>query len=131
MRWIIAYLAAAGVFLPLDFVWLSLTGAVYRRELGPLLLAQPRLDAAILVYLVYLAGVVRFAVAPAVAARRWSLASLNGAMFGFVAYATYDLTNLATLKGFSPLIVGADLAWGFLVTAIGASTGYWAAKRWR
>ena len=131
MTWIIAYLATAGVFLPLDFVWLTLTGGLYRRELGPLLLAQPRLDAAILFYLIYLAGVVRFAVAPAVAARRWSLAGLNGAMFGFVAYATYDLTNLATLKGFSPLIVGADLAWGLVVTAIGASAGYWVVRTWR
>ena len=121
----LAYLATGLVFLACDMVWLSVTGSsLYRPLLGDLLLEQFRLLPAIGFYLVYLGGVVFFAIAPAIAARRWTAALGRGALFGFVAYATYDLTNQATLKSWSTTITMLDLCWGTVLTAVSATLGY-------
>jgi uncharacterized membrane protein len=99
IRSLAAYFGAAVVFIALDAVWLTLTGAtLYRPALAPLLADQPRLVPAALFYVVYLAGLALFAVKPALRTRRWWSAPVHGAAFGLVAYATYDLTNQATLK---------------------------------
>ena len=79
-------------------------------------------------YVVYLVGVVIFAIAPAIRAGRWGLAPMMGALFGFFAYATYDLTNQATLIVWSTTITLADLSWGTFLTASGATAGYFASK---
>ncbi len=134
IRWIVAWLAAALIFAGLDAVWLISTNAtLYRPVLGPVLAAQVRPIPAVLFYLVYLTGTVVLAVGPALAARNWRRASLNGALFGFFAYATYDLTNFATLAVWSTRITLLDLAWGTFLTAAGATAGYlggaWASRR--
>ncbi len=129
MRALIAYVTTAVAFVAMDFVWLTATNGLYRREIGPLLLAQPRLGAAILFYLLYLVGVVALVVLPALTARRWSAATAKGALFGVVAYGTYDLTNLATLKGFSATLTVIDLGWGLMVTSIAATVGYVVTRR--
>lgn len=130
MRYLAAYGAALAVFLGLDFTWLSIVArGLYAREIGPLLLAKPLVGPGVLFYALYLLGVVVFVVAPALERGRWSRAAGFGALFGLVAYATYDLTNLATLKGFSARLTLADLAWGMVVTAAAASAGYAAARR--
>jgi len=79
---------------------------------------------AVLFYLVYMAGLVFFAVAPAIASGRWTSALANGAALGLVAYATYDLTNQATLRSWSTTITILDLCWGTVLSAIAATLGY-------
>jgi uncharacterized membrane protein len=126
----IAYVAAALAMLGLDSIWLTLTAnTLYRPILGDLMLDGFRLAPAIAFYALYLAGVLFFAIRPALASRRWTTALLNGALFGLFAYGTYDLTNQATLKIWSTTITLADMAWGATLTAIAASVGY-GASRW-
>jgi uncharacterized membrane protein len=111
-----------------DFVWIGLIAQkLYRRELGSLLLDKPNLAAAVPFYLLYLAGTVYFATRPGLQTGSWNVALVNGALFGLMAYATYDLTNMATLKGYSWTVVAADLAWGVFLTAVVATAGYFAA----
>jgi uncharacterized membrane protein len=132
MRYPVAYLAAAVVFLVLDGLWLGfIAGDFYRNRVGHLLLEQPDLAAAAAFYALYLVGVVMFAVAPALQERSVVRAIGRGALFGLIAYATYDLTNLATLKGWSTAVSLLDMAWGAVVTAATAAAGYFAARRFR
>lgn len=124
-----AWLGAALALASLDAVWLTIAGpALYRPALGPILAPAFRLAPAILFYLIYLVGVVIFAVAPAMGAKRWRVAMIRGALFGFFAYATYDLTNQATLAVWSASITLVDLAWGTILTAAGATAGYFASR---
>ena len=128
-RALIAYVGAAIVFLAMDAAWLTLTNAtLYRPALAPLLTDHPRLVPAVLFYVVYLAGLVLFAVRPALRSDRWLAAVGLGAAFGFVAYATYDLTNQATLRVWATQITVLDLAWGTFVSSVGAAAGYFAAR---
>lgn len=121
----IAYVATAIVFFGADFIWLSrMTSAFYRPRMGSLLLDQPNLAAAGLFYLVYVAGVVHLAVVPAVNSGSWTTALVSGAILGLVAYGTYDMTNLATLKNWSLSLSAVDMAWGTVLTAVAASGGY-------
>lgn len=125
MRYVIAYLATAVVFLGLDALWLTqIALGMYRRELGGLLLAQPNLAISGLFYLVFVAGLVLLAVLPALAGGGWIGALWMGAVLGLVAYGTYDLTNLATLKNWSQTVALADLAWGTGLSALAAVAGY-------
>jgi uncharacterized membrane protein len=129
IRILIAYAGAAIVFAGLDAVWLTLTNAtLYRPVLAPLLADHPRPVPALLFYAIYLAGLVLFAVRPGLRAGRWLTAAGLGAAFGFVAYATYDLTNQATLKLWATQITVLDLSWGAFVSAVGATAGYLAAR---
>ncbi|MBA4013640.1 MAG: DUF2177 domain-containing protein [Phenylobacterium sp.] len=126
-----AYLAAGVAFAVIDAVWLTQIGPrLYRPALDAVLAERFDLPAAVVFYLVYIAGILALAVLPA--AREGAglpRAALNGAMLGFVAYATYDLTNQATLKTWSWTITLADIAWGTFLTACAATAGY-AAWRW-
>lgn len=126
---IAAYVAALALFCLGDFAWLGfIARGFYRGELGPLLLERPRWTAAILFYLLYIAGVIYFCVAPALADGAWMRALGNGLALGLLAYATYDLSNLATLKGWSTTLVVVDVLWGMAVTAAAACAGYFAAR---
>jgi len=128
-RYLAAYLGAGLAFAGLDAIWLTLTGAtLYRPALHAVLVAGFRPVPAVLFYLIYLIGVVVFAVAPAMRDGRWRAATAKGALFGFFAYATYDLTNQATLVVWATRITLLDLAWGTVLTAIGASAGYFASS---
>lgn len=130
MTWLIAFCVSALVMGGLDFVWLKTTyGPLYQRALGDLLADKPNLKAAAAFYLIYLVGVLIFAVRPALAAGDWRKAALYGALFGFFAYSTYDLTNQATLKVWSLQVTILDMAWGTLLTAAAASAGAWAALK--
>jgi uncharacterized membrane protein len=129
MIYIVAYIAAATGFLLLDFLWLGFVAkAFYRQEIGALLLEKFNMTAAIGFYLVFVVGIVIFAVAPALQAGSWKTALLYGALFGFFTYATYDMTNLATLKGWSLSVTFVDIAWGTCLTGVGALLGYIAAR---
>ncbi len=121
-----AYIAtgALSFSVAMLFGFLPQGNNLYRPLLGDLLLAKFRLGPAVAFYLIYMAGIVVFATAPAITSGRWSAALINGALFGFVAYATYDLTNQATLRLWSVTITIVDLCWGTVLTAIAATLGY-------
>ena len=118
------YLVAAAVFLALDLGWLSwVAPGLYAHFLGDLLADSPNVVAAAIFYAIFVAGLVYFAVAPAVVERSARTALVRGAAFGLVTYATWDLTALAVLEGFPVGIVPIDMAWGaFLAAAVSAVT---------
>ncbi|WP_313528285.1 DUF2177 family protein [Shinella sp.] len=127
---ITAYLAAGIAFLIVDAIWLTtMADMLYRPLLGDKLEPQFRLVPAICFYLIYIGGIVFFAILPALQGGGLVKAALNGAVLGLVAYATYDLTNQATLKDWPLAITLADIPWGAFVTAVGASAGFLAASR--
>jgi uncharacterized membrane protein len=122
--YLVSYGATVVVMLALDMVWLGTVGTgVYRPRLGDLLLDRPVLWAAALFYLVYGVGVVIFAVAPGLRQESWMRSLGLGALFGLFAYATYDLTNLATMRGWSVLVSVLDIAWGAGLTAVASAVG--------
>ncbi len=119
------YFATLVVFLAIDMVWLGvLAKGFYQRHLGDLLRPDVRWGAALLFYLIFVGGVLLFAVLPALERASFRYAVLLGGLFGLIAYATYDLTNLATLRGFPPIVAVVDMVWGFVLTAVVAGAGY-------
>jgi uncharacterized membrane protein len=125
VRAIIAYVATAISFAAMDFVWLSRMGpTLYKSALGDMILDMPRIPIAVLFYLIYIFGLVWFVVLPALSAGRWRKALINGALFGFVAYATYDLTNQATMKVWSTQVTLLDLGWGAFASAVACTVAY-------
>lgn len=127
--YIAGYLSAALCMLALDVVWLSATAQpLYRAQLGDLFRPDFGLQPAVLFYLLYIFGIVWFAVRPALATDQWTTALINGALLGLVAYGTYDLTNQATLARWSTLITIVDLCWGTFLTALAATAGFFGAR---
>jgi len=132
MRIVVAYIVTAVVFLGLDAVWLSqIALGMYRRELGGLLLDKPNLLIAGIFYLLFVVGIVVLAILPALNGGTWINALLLGAVLGLVAYGTYDITNLSTLRNWSLTVTLADLAWGTALTAVSATLGYLAVTWFR
>ncbi|MDO9430363.1 MAG: DUF2177 family protein [Phenylobacterium sp.] len=131
LKYLAAYLGAGLAFAVIDAVWLTTVGPkLYRPALDDVLADQFNLPAAIAFYLVFIAGVLMLAILPAVREGvGWTRALANGAMLGFVAYATYDLTNQATLKVWSLKVTLTDIGWGTVLTACAAAAGF-AAYRW-
>lgn len=124
-HYVIAYSATLAAFLLIDFIWLSrVARGFYADQIGPLMLDQPRLGVAAAFYLLYVVGIVAFAVIPALRADSARLALMMGALFGLVAYATYDMTNYATLKNWPVTVVAVDIAWGTVLTAVSAFAGF-------
>ncbi len=132
LKYLITYLGTGVAFAALDAIYLTVAGQkVYRPLLNYALADAPKLPAAIVFYLVYILGVLMLAILPN---KDLGLAktAMTGAMLGAMAYATYDLTNQATLKVWSTQITLIDICWGTFLTAVGASAGYltwrWALK---
>jgi uncharacterized membrane protein len=124
-RILIAFVATLIAFGAVDFVWLAfLAKDLYRNGIGHLMADSPNWIAAALFYLLFIAGLLYFAVLPGLAADDWMKTLVPAALFGFFCYATYDLTNWATLRDWPASIVAADLAWGTFVSAAGASAGF-------
>jgi len=112
------YAVSAVVMLALDLLWLGvLAPPLYQRTIGPLLRPQPDLVAAALFYAIYLVGVNEFVIRAFPPGARLAAVAARGAFFGFVAYATFDLTAQAVLAHWSWLATVADMAWGTLLTA--------------
>ncbi len=129
MRFVAAFAGAGLVMGVLDAIWLNLAmDRLYRPVLGEILAADLNVAAAAAFYLVYLTGVIVLAVAPALRAGSLKRAAFNGAVFGLVAYATYDLTNQATLKVWATHITLIDMAWGAFLTTCAATAGYLAGR---
>ncbi len=115
MRAVVTYFVALAVMLPLDAVWLTLTGGTYRRIMGPLLKPQFDIPAAVAFYLVYVFGVTVLVTSSASKALP---AAVRGAVFGFTAYATYDLTALSVIRDWPLSLSLVDMAWGTVLTAV-------------
>lgn len=128
--YLIAYFATAVTFFGMDFVWLSLThGPLYKAKLGALLLAKPNMAAAAGFYLMYVVGLLIFVVLPALEQGSWVRVLWSGALFGLIAYGTYDMTNQATLAGWSVTVTIIDMAWGTVATGTAALVGYFVTKQ--
>ena len=120
-----AYAVTLAAFLVIDFLWLGVVAKrFYAAQLGPLMRTRINWVAAGGFYLAYVAGIVFFAVAPALAAGSWTTAAINGALLGLLAYGTYDMTNLATIKGWPLAMSLVDMAWGTVLTGACAIIGY-------
>ena len=125
-RYLLAYLAVGVALFALDMLWLrGIATPWYQQGIGHLMGAEANLYAAGVFYLLYPVGLMVFAVAPHSAAS-WVASAAYGAAFGFFAYATYDLTNLATLKGWPLGLSLLDVAWGSLVSGVSAVAGRFA-----
>ena len=126
---ILSYLLATLVFFAIDMVWLGFIAKnLYRKYLSGFLSDTINWKAAIIFYLIFIAGIFIFAIMPAVEKNSMTKAIIYGAMFGFFTYATYDLTNLATLKNWPLQIVFIDMAWGALLTALVSTAGFYIVK---
>jgi len=123
--YLVAYIATGLAFLVLDALWLSKMGpSYYKPIMGDAALEGFRLGPAIVFYFLYLIGILVFATTPALADGRWTTALLYGAMLGFFCYATYDLTNQATLKNWTTALSLVDIAWGTFATSVAATVGF-------
>lgn len=123
------YGIAVVVFLTIDAIWLLLVAKnIYSKYLGYLMAKNPNLIAALVFYLILVAGMLYFVITPALDKSRWQDALGSGLFFGLVTYATYDLTNLATVKDWPITITVIDLAWGSFVTAATCVISYFVIK---
>lgn len=130
MKYVIAYLAAGIYMAVVDSVWLTSMINTYRQNIGELLLPDGiRITPAITFYLLYIFGIVWFAVSPALQnGGSLQTAALNGALLGLVCYGTYDLTNQATMKVWPTYITILDISWGIVLTSTAAIAGTLAAR---
>lgn len=127
------YLAAYGltflVFLVVDIIYLGFIAKdLYSKHIGFLMAEKVNWPAAIIFYLLFVLAIFIFVINPAIEKDSWQTALLYGAFFGFITYATYDLTNLATLKGWPVRIVIYDMLWGTVLAAIVGTTGFYITK---
>lgn len=124
------YLIALPVFLAIDMVWLTLIAKnFYSKYIGYLMSKNPNLWAALIFYLIFIAGLIFFVITPALDRRMWTHALFAGLFFGLVTYATYDLTNLATVKDWPLLVTIVDLLWGISVSAVVSVATYFIAHK--
>jgi uncharacterized membrane protein len=129
MLYPLAYVTILVPFCLLDGIWLTVMGKLlYRPTLGSILLPSVNLPPAVAFYLIYPIGILIFATLPALKASSVSPAIIYGALFGALAYATYDLTNYATLRNWTLLISVLDIAWGAFASAAAASVAYYATR---
>ncbi len=131
MGWLASYAATAAVMLVIDMIWLGLVAKPwYQAGMGHLMAPSPNLMAAAVFYAMFPVGLMLFAVMPQAATVGLLQSALWGAAFGFFAYATYDLTNLATLKDYPLGLAALDITWGTCVSAVAAAAGKFVYDRW-
>ena len=131
MHTVYTYLICTAAFFTLDMLWLGLVAkSFYRKHLGFILSDEVNWAAALVFYLLYIAGILYFAVNPALKQASWQTALLQGALLGGLCYATYDLTNMATIKNWPLSIVVVDIIWGVVLTGSCSLLTYLAAQRW-
>jgi uncharacterized membrane protein len=123
------YALTVPVFFILDIFWLGVVAkGFYRSNLANFLSPSVRWGVAILFYLIYLAGILIFAIQPALERDSLARAVLVGGLFGFFTYATYDLTNLATLRDWPVVVVAVDIIWGIFLCAVVSGFGFYAGR---
>jgi uncharacterized membrane protein len=124
------YAIALPVFFAIDMIWLGIVAKnFYRAQIGTLMKSDINWTAAIIFYLIFIAGLIVFVIAPAMEKSSWTHALLFGALFGFVCYATYDLTNLAVTKDWPLLVTIVDLVWGAALAASVSVVTYFIASK--
>jgi uncharacterized membrane protein len=122
------YAIALPIFFAIDMVWLGFVAKnFYREQIGFLMKSDLNWTAAIVFYLLFVVGLVVFVIAPAIEKNSWVHALLLGALFGLITYATYDLSNLATLKDWPLKVTLVDLAWGAILAATVSTSTYFIA----
>ena len=127
---LVATLIASLIFLIIDVIWLSFaTKSFYRPQIGNLLADKPVMWAAALFYIIYVFGMSLVVIQPCVEAGNLMRTLYTGFIFGLVAYGTYNLTNMAVLKGWSPTVTFVDMFWGGSLTAVSATSGLYLAKK--
>jgi uncharacterized membrane protein len=127
MKYIIGYIATGIAFAAIDSVWLrTMYTRLYQPEIGEMMMKNGfRLGPAIIFYLLYILGMMIFAVGPALLTGKWQTALIWGALLGFFCYMTYDLTNYATLKVWSMKVTILDIIWGTFLTGSASLVGFW------
>ncbi len=127
-KYIVAYIATGASFALIDSVWLrTMYERLYKPEIGDLMYEGGfRFGPAVAFYLLYILGMMIFAVGPALHSGKWQTALLWGALLGFFCYMTYDLTNYATLKVWSTKVTVLDIIWGTILTGSVSLAGWWA-----
>jgi uncharacterized membrane protein len=119
------YVATLVPFLVIDVIVVrNVMLPLFERNIGPLMAEETRLDVALGFYMIYVAGIVYFCVSPAVQGGDISIALINGMILGLLAYGTYEMTNMATLRGWSWSMVLIDTVWGMILTAGSAAAGF-------
>ena len=121
---ILQFLVVAAAFAVVDAIWLKTMNPFYRGQIGELLADRPNLGYAVVFYVIYIAGIVFFALRPALDGGSWLSAVGYGAALGAFAYATYDLTNAATLKTWPLQLIVVDILWGAVLTALATLAGW-------
>lgn len=125
MVFVKAYAITLIVFLGLDFLWLGFVArGFYASQLGDLMRENINYLAAGIFYLAYVAGIVFFAIAPALAEGSWRKAVIHGAILGLLAYGTYDMTNMATLNNWPITMSFVDIIWGGVLTGLSGLLGF-------
>lgn len=126
-KYIVGYIATGLAFALIDSVWLrTMYRCLYQPEIGEMMMKGGfRMGPAIVFYLLYILGMMIFAVGPALNSGKWQTALLWGALLGFFCYMTYDLTNHATLKVWSVKVTVLDIIWGTVLTGSASAVGYW------
>lgn len=123
-KYVAGFAAAAVLMVALDMLWLGvLAKSIYQNAIGHLMADKPNIAAALVFYVVYPIGLVVFVLAPYADDLQWGHTLLMGALFGFFAYATYDLSNLATLRSWPVTLTLIDLCWGTALSAVMACAG--------
>ena len=127
LKYIIGYIATGIAFAVIDSVWLrTMYTRLYQPEIGEMMMKNGfRLGPAIIFYLLYILGMMIFAVGPALLTGKWQTALIWGALLGFFCYMTYDLTNYATLKVWSTKVTILDIIWGTFLTGSASLVGFW------
>jgi uncharacterized membrane protein len=123
-KYLSAYAGTAVVMIALDMLWLGwIAKPLYQHGIGHLMADKPNVPVAVAFYALYALGVVVFAVMPQTGGATWGKTITTAALFGFFAYATYDLTNLATLRDWPVGLAAIDIAWGVFISAASAAGG--------
>ncbi len=124
MKYIAAYFATAVIMIALDLLWLGVIAKpIYQQGIGHLMAEKPIIWAALLFYVIFTMGLMLFAIAPNGMTEAWGKTVVTAALFGFFAYATYDLSNLATLKNWPVGMSMLDMVWGSVISAVSAAGG--------
>lgn len=123
MKYAPAYGLALLIFLLLDFLWLGFVArSFYVSRIGEMMLDRPKWSVAGVFYALYVIGLIYFAVSAGLEAGNWRIAAVNGALFGFFTYLTYNATNLSVFKGYDPLVAVVDTLWGTVIAAVVSGT---------
>ena len=130
MKYIGLFFITTLVFFAIDMLWLGVIAKnFYREKLSFIFTGEVNWLPAVIFYLIYIGGILYFAILPGISSDNWKMVLLNGAVLGFLCYSTYDLTNMATIKQWPLIVVVVDIIWGTVLTGSVAVLSYFAASR--